>query len=59
MDDIRQLLHDVEHLQSSLETFTEAPTKAESKRIRLMLGELKKQVTDYRSILVELDQEGY
>jgi len=56
----------MEELQSQLETllaeiqaYNTKPTKTLSKRIRLQLGLLKKQVTGIRADLVEADKKGY
>lgn len=44
---------------SQIEAFEAKPTKAESGRIRIALGEVKKQVTGVRSALVAADKAGY
>ena len=59
MNEIKLLTVEVSTLLENLESFKERPNKAKSKRLRLELGELKKKVTGYRSILLELDKEGY
>ncbi len=39
-----------------INTYNEKPTKAESARIRKVLGEIKKQVTGVRAALVAADK---
>lgn len=59
MDDILKLRATIESLAAQITDFVEEPNKTKSKNLRLALGEVKKNVTDYRSILMELDKEGY
>lgn len=40
-----------------INSYNEKPTKAESARIRKVLGEIKKQVTPVRAALVAADKE--
>lgn len=58
MNEIEQLEEEVQDLLNTVTAYLHEPTKANSKRLRLALGETKKKVTDYRSILMELDREG-
>ena len=59
MNEIKLLAVEIATLTENLESFIEKPNKAKSKRLRLELGELKKKVTGYRTILLDLDREGY
>ena len=45
-------------LGSELAAYKEKPTKASSKRIRMVLGDIKKNTSSFRSILVGLDKSG-
>ena len=57
MDNIVRLEKETQELLETVQAYLDDPTKANSKRLRLGLGESKKKVTDYRSILMELDRE--
>ena len=46
----------VANLSKELEAYNTKPTKAGSKRIRLLLGALKKRTPIFRAKLVELDK---
>ena len=59
MNEITNLNTEAEALATNVADFIEKPNKAKSKRLRLELGELKKKITDYRRILIELDTAGY
>ena len=59
MNGITNLNTEAEALAANVADFIEKPNKAKSKRLRLELGELKKKITDYRRILIELDTAGY
>lgn len=58
MNEIELLEQETQALLETIQTYLDDPTKANSKRLRLGLGESKKKVTDYRSILMDLDREG-
>lgn len=59
MNEILTLKKETESLAENVANFIEKPNKSKSMRLRLELGELKKKVTDYRRILLELDKAGY
>ena len=56
MNDWKQQIKD---LASEVEAYEAKPTKTSSKRIRLMLGQLKKDVASIRQALVDADKVGY
>lgn len=47
-----------EKLVASLEAYNTKPTKAESKRIRMLLGDIKNSTPALRSALVDADKSG-
>ena len=59
MDEILKLQVKIKVLSDELASFVEKPTKASSKRVRMQLNDLKKDITAYKQILVELDKAGY
>lgn len=59
MEEIEKLAIEIETLKFELDEYLDNPTKTKSKAIRLQLGELKKKITGYRRILVDLDSDGY
>ena len=59
MEEIIKLQDEIEKLSDNLYDFIERPNKSKSKNLRLELGEVKKKITDYRKILMDLDKAGY
>lgn len=53
---LEQLTQTVEKLNDELASYKDNPTKASSKRIRLLLGSLKNQTPSYRADLVQRDK---
>lgn len=59
MDEIESLQEETNNLSDNIYEFLSNPNKTKSKNLRVELGEMKKKITDYRSILMELDKKGY
>jgi hypothetical protein len=56
MTELDNIKTQLETALASIEAYTTKPTKAESARIRKVLGEVKKQVTGVRAALVTADK---
>jgi hypothetical protein len=56
---IKKLEEDLDKLLTEVKAYNTKPKKAISKRIRLGLGELKKDTATLRAKLIELDKQGY
>lgn len=56
---MNELSEELQSLLTSVTDYESNPTKAESKRIRIKLGELKKKITELRAELIMLDKAGY
>jgi len=59
MNEIKTLAEEIQALSESTESFIDKPNKAKSKRLRSGLNDLKKKVTEYKKLLIELDTAGY
>jgi len=53
---MQELTNLVQSLNQEIESYNTKPTKAASKRIRLLLGQLKKETPRLRAQLIELDK---
>jgi len=56
---MKDVLSVVQNLNTELVAYIDKPTKAKSKRIRLLLGQIKNTTPAIRAKLVELDKAGY
>lgn len=56
---MKELESQLQSVLNEVQQYNEKPNKALSKRIRVKLGSLKKDVTGYRTQLVEADKVGY
>jgi len=57
MEKLKDLETDLQYLHTEVLKYNTTPTKAASKRIRIALGELKKQITEIRTILRDADKQ--
>ena len=53
---LEELTEKVAKLHEELQTYKTKPTKAGSKRIRLLLGYIKKNTAFYRAHMISLDK---
>ena len=56
MNELTQFKGQLEAALTSINNYLEKPTKAESGRIRKVIGEIKKDITPLRAILVAADK---
>ncbi len=59
MNEIEKLEDALREVLVEVETYNKKPNKSLSGRIRKQLGEIKKDITPIRALLVKADKTGY